>query len=336
MRTPVRAVVLGAAIAATLLAGAAPASADPTAIISLPDCCVTNTIALNGAVYSLSQAPPGPGPEQPTLFRIDPATNAITGSLTLLNGLSGGNALDASVMAVARGSIWVVSYFQNIVQRIDPASMSVTADIAVGRSPSSIVAAGRSLWVALNHARKVIRIDPARNRVVQSVRLGSRDTSDNPWQLAYDGTELLASMPNSGRVARIRPRTGTVHYDAVGFDAAACANLLPASGGYWLDDTECSFSYYRWDARTRRIAAVVTPDRHDWGAVVAHHHLYTGEFDCDDNGCTGGYLVKRNDVTGAQISEQTVPTEAFLPQYAAGSFWVADFDDATLQRVASF
>jgi streptogramin lyase len=337
MRTPVRAVLLGAAaLAATLLSGVAPASAGTTAIISLPNCCISDTAALNGVVYALAQEPPGPGPERPNLLRIDPSTDAVTGSVTLLSGLAGGNALDTSEMAVAGGSIWIVSFFQNVVQRVDPVTMTVAATIPVGRSPSSIVSAGRSLWVALNHARKVIRINPARNLVVQRVRVGSADTSDSPSQLAYNGTELLAAMPNSGRVARIDPATGRVRYDAVGADAAACAKLLPVAGGYWLDDTECSYSYYRWNARARRISAVVTPDRSDWGAVVVNHHLYTGEFDCDDTGCHGGYLVKRDGVTGAEMSVRTVQTEAFLPHFAAASFWVADFDDSTLQRVARF
>jgi streptogramin lyase len=239
-------------------------------------------------------------------------------------------------MAVADGSIWVVSYFQDKVLRIDPASMTIAASVSVGRSPSSIVSAGHWLWVALNHARSVIRISPAHDRVVQRVRVGSPDTSDSPWQLAYNGSQVLASLPTTGRVARIDPGNGAVHYDKVGGDAASCATVLPVRGGYWLDDTECSNSYYRWSARTRRITAVVTPDRHDWGAVVRHNRLYTAEFDCGDSGCTGGYLIKRNGVTGAEITTRTVPTEAFLPHFAAGSFWVADWDDATLQRVPSF
>jgi streptogramin lyase len=338
MRTPVRAVALAAAALGTLMLSAAPASADTVAVIPMPNCCVGDTVALGGSVFALAQQPPGPNPEQPVLVRIDPASNTVTGSLGLLNGTSSGNALDAAPMASAAGSLWVVSYFENEVLRIDPARMSITAVIAVGRSPSSIVSVGPSLWVALNNAQAVVRIDPARSAVAQTVHVGSKDTSDSPWQLAFDGTQLLASMPSSGRVARIDPTSGKVHYDAVGYAAAACANLLPVSGGYWLDDTECSPFYYRWDAHRGRIVVTLDPTsdvRHDWGAVVVGNALYTGEFDCTDL-CTQGYLVKRDAGTGAVIGEQTTSTEAFLPHFAAGSFWVADFDDAALQRVASF
>lgn len=317
----------------------APAVAETTADIATPTCCVSETIALGADIYALDQRPPGDGNEAAALLRIDPTTNTITGSVTMQNGAPSGNALDVSSMAAVAGSIWVVAYFENEVLRIDPNSMTVAATISVGRSPSSIVSDGHSLWVALNNDRSVIRIDPAANRVIQTVRIGSKDTSDSPWQLAYDGTQLLASMPNSGRVARIDPSSGKVHYDNVGFDAAGCAHLLPVPGGYWLDDTECSTTYYRWDAHRSRISVTLdptAPGHGDWGAVVVKNALYTGEFECDDNGCYQGHLVKRDLVTGAEIAEQDVGIEAFLPHFAAGSFWAADFDLSTLNRVASF
>ena len=335
-----RAGTLVATAAGVLLGWAAgPAAADTVAVIPMPSCCVSDTVALDGHVFALDQQSPGPNPEQATLVRIDPSSNTVTGSLGLLNGLSSGNALDSNAMVAAAGSIWVVAYFENEVLRVDPGSMTISAAIPVGRSPSSIVSDGTSLWVALNNAQSVIRIDPARDVVAQTVHVGSKDSSDSPWQLAYDGAQLLASMPNSGRVARIDPRTAKVRYDNVGRAAASCAQLLPASNGYWLDDTECGTQYFRWDARRARITTTLDPTsdvRHDWGAVVANDVLYTGEFICGDTGCTQGYLVKRDVLTGAEITEQPVGTESFLPHFAAGSFWVGDFDNATLQRVASF
>lgn len=340
MRTPLRAAALGAAVLGAAMLAAGPASADTTGVIPLPSCCGSETIAVGSSVYTLSQTFPRQGTEAATLVRIDPGTNTVTGSLGLLDGPPAGNAIDVSSMVASAGSIWVTGYFENEVLRIDPAGMSVTAAIPVGRSPSSIVSDGRSLWVALNNAQSVIRIDPARNLVAQTVHVGSKDTSDSPWQLAYDGTQLLASMPGSGRVARIDPSSGKVRYDAVGYDAASCAHLLAAPGGYWLDDTECSPFYYRWDAHRSRITTRLdptAPGHGDWGAVLANGALYTAEYDCGDTGgCTQGYLVKRDAFTGAEITEQLVGIEAILPHFAAGSFWTGDIDNGTLQRVANF
>jgi streptogramin lyase len=331
--------LVGVAAGALLALSAAPAFAETTAVVPMPSCCVDDTIDLDGSVFALSQQPPGPNPEQPTLVRIDPATDTVTGTVGLPDGTSAGNALDTSSMVAAAGSVWVIAYFENEVVRVDPASMSITAAIHVGRSPSSIVFDGNSLWVALNNDRSVVRLNPATNALSRTIKVGKQDGTDGPWQLAYDGSQLLASLPGSGRVARINPRSGAVHYDKVGFDAASCAHILPVPGGYWLDDTECSPNYFRWNAHTHRITTALDPTsdtRHDWGATVVDGALYTGEFDCDETGCTQGLLVKRDAVSGAEISEVSVGIEAMLPHFAAGSFWAADFDNGTLQRVADF
>lgn len=336
-----RTVIVVVASAATALGmvvglGATRASADASAVIALPICCAQDTVGFGGDIYTLTLAPGGSGPEQDVLVRIDPVTNSVIGNLTLPNGRSTGGPLDTRPMAVAAGSIWIPSYFHNEVLRINPHRMAITATVRVGRSPDSIVSDGSSLWVALQNNRSVVRIDALRNIVTQTVRLGSRDTSDSPFQVAYNGSEVLASMPVSGRVARIDPSTGKVHYDAVGSDAAMCARLLPSRGGYWLDDTECSPNYYRWDAHKKRITTVLTPPAGDWGAVIVDGALYTGEFTCNDSGCTDGKLVKRNVITGAEVAERSVGIEAFLPHFAGGAFWVADFDDSALQRVDYF
>src|SRR5581483_9240422 len=100
---------------------------------------------------------------------------------------------------------------------------------------------------------------------------------------------------------RIDVHTFVVTYDNVGFDAAACAVVLPVPGGYWLDDTQCSPFYFRWDASSAQITETLNPTtnhRHDWGATVANGALYTGEFSCGRRTCTQGYLVKRDLSTG--------------------------------------
>jgi streptogramin lyase len=339
MRTQVRAVLVAAALGTAVTVSAAPASADPIAAIAMPYCCVTDTVGLGADVFALAVPLGVHGSEKAVLARIDPATNTVTGSLVLPPGFPTDTQFDTQALATGAGSIWVTAYFDDEVVRVDPQTMTITAQVPTGRSPDSIVYDGRSLWVALQNGHAVQRIDPARNAVVQTVRVGSKDSLDNPFQVAFDGTQVLASMPTSGRVARIAPSTGKVGYDQVGVAAAGCANLLPVSGGYWLDDTECSPSYYRWDTKKQRITATLdptSPGHGDWGAAVVGGALYTSETDCGEINCTGGYLVKRDVATGAEISETTFGIEAFITHYAAGSFWVADFDSATLQRVAAF
>lgn len=334
-----RSVYRGAA-ALVLTAGALVCAAPPASartVIAMPNCCATEEIAIGHDVYVLDQQMGGP--ERATLVRVDPASDAITGQLVLPTGTPTGNGVNAEALAVLAGSIWIPANFHNDVLRIDPDTMQVVARIATGRAPGSIVSDGTSIWVALQEDAAMARIDPALDAVVQTVRVGRNNLTDGPWQATYDGSQILVSMPGSGRVAHLDPRVGrVVGYYAVGPDAAACAHILPAPGGYWLDDTECSFSYYRWDSAAAEITAHIDPTpRNDFGSVVVGDALYTGEFRCDDTGCTRGYLVKYDAVTGTEVAQRVVDTDdALLPHFARGAFWVGHWDAGTVQRVARF
>ena len=301
-------------------------------------CCPAQTISAAGKVFVLSDDLGGG--EQAHILQIDPATNAVLIDRQLGHGTPSGNTAAATPMVYAAGSIWVTDYFHNEVLRFRPDTLDLTEGIDVGRSPSSITTDGTSVWVALQHGSAVSRINPATNTVTKTVPVGHHRTgTDGPWQLAYDGTQLLASLPGSGRVARINPRTFAVHYDNVGYAAAACAQILPTTGGYWLDDTDCEFQYYRWDYATKRISATIDPEpTHDYGAAVVGNALYAAEFQCDaDYNCSDGTLAKYDATTGAQLAAQPVSGDAVnFPYYAAGSLWVGDWTAGTVVRVDVF
>lgn len=335
-RRCIRAAGVLAGVAAMLLAAAPQAWA--RAVLTLPNCCATDEVAAGDKVFVLDQQPPGNGTEAGTLLRVDPRSNTITGQLRLPSGTPTGNTVDTEAMTVAVGSIWITSYFHNQVLRINPDTMQITARINVGRGPGSIITVGQSVWVVIQTDGFVDRIDPATNAVVQTVAVGRRGGTDFLYQAAWNGSQILVSLPGSGRVAHVDPVRGRVaSYDAVGSDPASCARILPAPGGYWLDDTECSFTYYRWDSAAGAITTQIDPQpRGDWGAVVVGNAIYTGESRCNNVACLHGYLVKYDAVTGAKLAQRVVGIEDFLPHFAHGAFWVADWDDATLTRVAGF
>jgi streptogramin lyase len=322
-------------VAAALLAGAPNAWAYDE--LALPKCCPVDEIATGGSVYVLDLQAPEEGSERATLVRVDPTTTTITGQLTLPTGTPTGNSVNTEPMTVAAGSIWITAFFHDEVLRIDPHTMLVDARIRVGRAPAGIVSDGSSVWVLVQEDGVLARIDPATNAVVQTVHVGDRGGADDPYQLAWNGTQLLVSLPGTGRVARVDPDRGrVVGYDAVGYDAAACARVLPAPGGYWLDDTECAFTYYRWDDAAGAITAQVDPEpRHDFGSVVVGKALYTGEFTCTDTGCTA-FLYKYDAVTGAKLARRHTGDDALLPHFAAGTFWVGHWGDGTVVRLARF
>lgn len=337
MRAPTRVTIAGlTAAVAALVVGVPPASA-ATQIV-LPKCCPADEVQFGNDLYVLDEPPAGNGAEAATLVRIDPGSDAITGQVRLPSGTPTGNTVDTEAMAVAAGSIWIPSYFHNEVLRINPAAMQVTARINVGRGPGSIVTEGQSVWVVIQTDGFLDRIDPATNAVVQTVAVGRRGGTDFAYQAAAYGAQLLVSLPGSGRVAHVDPDRGRIiGYDQVGADAAACARLIPASGGYWLDDTECSYSYYRWDSATAAITAEINSQpRGDWGAAVVGSATYTAEYSCNDVRCVG-FLAKYDATTGVALGQRALGTGvALLPHFARHSLWVGRWDAGTVERVAVF
>jgi YVTN family beta-propeller protein len=104
------------------------------------------------------------------LSRIEPATNAVTGS-TAVPG--------AAAVAAGHGYVWLVvpGELHGEVWRFDPNSLSPTATVQVGVQPSGIaIAEDGSVWVANSGDGTVTRIDPSTATVVGTVHLGKRPT----------------------------------------------------------------------------------------------------------------------------------------------------------------
>jgi YVTN family beta-propeller protein len=300
--------------------------------IPVPLCCPISEVAAAGGLVAVSS-----DSQYGQLLRIDPRTNHIVAHADLTESPPGGDAFAVVDVAVADGSVWVAMSFENRVYRIDPTTLAIQARIPTGRSPNNIVYGGGRLWIPQANDRSVAVINPHSNRIVRTVRVGKQsDSNDGPREVAWGDGELLASLPGSGRVAHVSGSTYRVTYDAVGADAASCAAIIPVPGGYWLDDSDCGRSYYRWDTSAHAITTRFTVTHVTAGGVYHQGALYLGGASCGPDGCTQGLIDKYDATSGAHLGRQVVGTEAFLPAAAFGSFWTIDLDNSVLQRSATF
>lgn len=86
------------------------------------------------------------------VFRVDPATGKLSGSVTVGN--------DARGIVVAGGTLFVANATDNTVSVVDVASMSARRTVRVGSSPIAFAAAGGAMWVANQGDSTISRIDP--------------------------------------------------------------------------------------------------------------------------------------------------------------------------------
>jgi len=334
LKTGLRLRFVGAAAVVAGLVVAVPAPAAATAVTSIPVplCCPISEVAVAGGLVAVSS-----DFQRGQLLRIDPATNKILAHTDLPNSPPEGDSFAIVDLAVADGSVWVAMTFENLVYRINPTTLAIQARIPTGRSPNNIVYGDGRLWIPQGNDRSIAVISPDSNRIVRTVRVGKQnDGTDGPLKVAWGNGELLTSLPGSGRVAHVSGSTYRVTYDAVGTDAAACAAILPVPGGYWLDDSDCGRSYYRWGTSAHAITTQLTATHVTAGGVYHHGAIYLGGANCGPGGCTQGLIDKYDATSGRHLGQQVVGTEAFLPAVTFNSIWTIDLDNSVLQRTAIF
>ncbi len=137
-------------------------------------------------------------------------------------------------IAVARGDLWVTSFEQPWVTRIDAATgRERHQHPRVGLGSSAVVTAGGSVWVAAKEARRVVRIDARTGHVTKKL-----DPGGPPARLAVGlgslwvgtrssvpGEDVLVRYSLDGRELRRIPMPGGVDAVTTGAGAVWVAQL---------------------------------------------------------------------------------------------------------------
>jgi DNA-binding beta-propeller fold protein YncE len=92
------------------------------------------------------------------LFRVDPGTNRVTGSVALAG---------ADWITGWHGSLFV-SQETNRVARVDARTLKVTGSVRVAKNPLGSAIVGGKLWVPCIDANRIDVVDPATMKVVAS------------------------------------------------------------------------------------------------------------------------------------------------------------------------
>jgi len=161
-------------------------------------------------------------------------------------------------LAAADRMVWVTSYQDETIQRVDPATNTVVATITqFGRGPAGIAIGPQAVWVTNSRAGTALRIDPATNQVVATIAMPC------PAPCTYGAVPLAITagvdavwVRNEGiaTLTRIDPRTNavvsTVDVDAFyGRDGVDAIAVAPS--GVWLS----GLSLQRINAVTGKPAA---------------------------------------------------------------------------------
>src|SRR5262249_39475725 len=105
------------------------------------------------------------------------------------------------------GSLWVSNLGLDAVQRIDPQTNKVVAEIKVNKPVAAMAAGYGSLWVASYKDKSIVRIDAGKNEVAAKIPVMVADTEASI--AAGEGGVWLVT-DQKGVLSRIDPQTNRV------------------------------------------------------------------------------------------------------------------------------
>jgi YVTN family beta-propeller protein len=230
-----------------------------------------------------------------TLFRIDPAQNAVVARIKVLS--------PPESIAAGGGAVWLSDPSNDMVLRIDPATNKVRATISAGPHPAGIAVSPGAVWVANTGDPSVSRIDPATNRLVATIRVAPRSACcAEHMALAVAPDGVWVALANANQLVRVDPSRNKV--DAtLKLPYTPCATLVADLTGIWSAGGGCADVVAHIDSQTHKITSRVY-EPHPVGLGIADGSVWTAVIDSgnvDRIDPRSGRLVARVHVGGTPV-----------------------------------
>jgi virginiamycin B lyase len=171
----------------------------------------------------------------------------------------------AGSIAMAAGSIWVVSDRKGIVSRIDPDTNEPVAEVHIAAGASSLLFADAALWVS-SGGNKVTRVNPDNNEVIETIEVGPKAV-----RMAALDEAVWTLNQGDGSVTRVDTASNKVVATIKIGESAAAGEIAAGEGSVWISAP--GLPLVRIDPRTNKVAQRFSGD--GGGAVlVAHGSLW--------------------------------------------------------------
>ncbi|KRA81176.1 hypothetical protein [Altererythrobacter sp. Root672] len=163
------------------------------------------------------------------LYRIDVKTAAVQAIIP--TGIA--NPKGETNVVVGAGSIWVPSDAAGKIARVDPASNTVIATVAVDPGTFFLAFGLDALWAVSSDARSLQKVDPMTNAVAGRVALGAQ-----PGFLAAGEGAVWVQEQGDGTVAKIDPAKLEVSGRTKVGKTLMYGDIDVGGGAVWLRTTE--------------------------------------------------------------------------------------------------
>jgi YVTN family beta-propeller protein len=253
------------------------------------------------------------------LFRIDPKTNAIVANITVGSGEGG--------VAIGEGSVWVANSQDQTISRIDPQTNQVIATISLPGNVGAITTSPGAIWASNYNASEVVRIDPRTNKVVATI---SNQIGVSGLSFGAGSTWVANRGDTAHGLTRLDPASNQVQtqINTGGGQSLSCTAVTALEQAVWTIDLSlgdgASVVLERIDPATNKVVATIpVPDSAPFQIAADDHGVWV----------YGPDTLYRVDPNTNKVVGKLPITGGAGVALGAGSVWVADGSDGTLQRI---
>ena len=272
----------------------------------------------DGSVWVTSEGPVSLGG---SLLRLDPATSRVLDRIRLPG------VTDYSQIAVGAGAVWVSDSGKSNVYRVDPRTDRVVATVHVGGSPVNIAAGAGGVWVDDDSSGCLDKISPLTDRLVARIKLPD---SAGPVAVAGGSVWMIETLDGQGQsILRINPASDKISKRVPLYRNATSVKAIAGSGPYlWLGDRRFLVTQINTSTGSKIATLVAGGD-----AIGAYGTVAFGAGPAGGGSMTGIaiQLAANQHDGGPTYPVGRVPVAVAVGPHAA---WVANFEDATLTRIA--
>lgn len=161
--------------------------------------------------------------------------------------------------AIGFGSVWVANNDHGSIQRIDPASNEVVAEIKLDDHPCDGLAVGaRSIWVPACGGGFLYRIDPSTNKISGQIK-SAIGAGDGEGLIGADSRSVWLFTDGLGTLARVDPRSDEIIAKiALPVDSSAAVS---DGTSVWVTSTSAG-TVERVDTKTNRVLVTIPVGSH--------------------------------------------------------------------------
>lgn len=237
------------------------------------------------------------------ITEVDPVSGSTVATLDLAG-------TRPCVMQYLDGALWVGAFRDAVMQRIDPATGEVTAEIAMPGGANAMAAAFRHLWVLDRAGPVVMKIDPVTATQVASVRV---EGSPRGMVATDEGIWLVRETP--GVVSLIDPEAVTIVEEV---DVApGIRGLVAGDGALWVTRARLG-TVFRIDLDDRSVSQPIAVGADPRGVSFGHGSVWVGD--------VTGHLAKIDPGSGHVAGRYRFAVGTFGALAVGDQLWVIEPD----------